>query len=149
MGITASAQTNSQSPAIADYVVAYMQLKDAMFAGDASKVKTAATGMKGKITGSVIEDSKRMESMNNLLTAIASSDDIETQRISFAKLSQYMISQLEENPVKGVTLYSDYCHMARNGKGAYWLSTDQEIYNNPYMGDKMPHCGAVDEKIGK
>src|SRR5439155_26844403 len=96
-----------------------------------------------------VDDKKKSESINSSLIAIASSDDIEAQRTAFAKLSQYMITILENNPVQGVIIYSDYCHMARNGKGAYWLSMDKGINNNPYMGDKMPHCGTMDEKISK
>src|SRR4030095_148652 len=145
MGVNANAQ-NSKMP---DYLTAYMQLKDALSEDNAAKAKTAASAMKTKVTTAAINDSKKVESINTALITIATTDDIEAQRVAFAKISQYLITVLENNPVEGVTLYSDYCHMARDGNGAYWISTDKEINNNPYMGTKMPHCGTMDEKLSK
>jgi len=139
----------AQNPGMPDYLTAYMQLKDALHEDDAAKAKTAAADMKTKVTPSAINDQKKVESINVALTTITSTNDIEDQRAAFAKVSQYIITVLENNPVPGLTLYSDYCHMARDGKGAYWLSTEKEINNNPYMGEKMPHCGTVDEKLSK
>ena len=146
IGASAPAQSTVSLP---DYLTSYMQLKDALHLSDVAKSKTAATDMKNKIVSAGIDDKKKLESINASLATIASSDDIEVQRTAFAKLSQFMITILENNPVQGVIIYSDYCHMARNGKGAYWLSMDKDINNNPYMGDKMPHCGTMDEKISK
>jgi hypothetical protein len=36
--------------------------------------------------------------------------------------------------------------MAKDGKGAMWLSETKEI-KNPYFGDKMMECGEVNEII--
>lgn len=143
------ANANAQTTGMPDYLTAYMQLKDALHEDDAAKAKTAAADMKMKIISSGIADQKKVESINTALTTIASTDDIEAQRMAFAKLSQYIITLLENNPIHGVTMYSDYCHMARDGKGAYWISLDKDINNNPYMGGKMPHCGTIDEKLSK
>ncbi len=43
-------------------------------------------------------------------------------------------------------VYLQYCPMAANGNGAYWLS-DNKIVFNPYFGDRMLHCGSVKEVI--
>ena len=40
----------------------------------------------------------------------------------------------------GETIYYQYCPMARDNKGAYWLSAVEEI-KNPYFGDAMLTCG--------
>ena len=146
IGAGVSAQSTAILP---DYLAAYSQLKYALNQGDVAKIKAAATDMKGKITGAGIDDKKKLESINSSLTMISSSDNLEAQRKAFAKLSQYTITILKDNPASGVTIYSDYCPMALSGKGAYWLSMDKEINNNPYMGEKMPHCGSMDEKISK
>ncbi|MEO8771399.1 MAG: DUF3347 domain-containing protein [Ferruginibacter sp.] len=42
--------------------------------------------------------------------------------------------------------YNDYCPMYNNGKGATWISETKDI-KNPYLGKKMPACGAVKEEI--
>ena len=43
-------------------------------------------------------------------------------------------------------LYKQYCPMAFNNQGAYWLAAEEEV-NNPYFGDLMLHCGSVEEVI--
>lgn len=151
-GAAATAQTSpkeSIQSKMPEYLTAYLQLKDALFGDNAAKAKTAATNLKAKITSAGIDDQKKVGSINTALMTIASTNDIEEQRIAFAKVSQHIITLLKNNPVSGVTLYSDFCPMARDGKGAYWVSTDKEINNNPYMGAKMPHCGTMDEKLSK
>lgn len=44
------------------------------------------------------------------------------------------------------TLYKQYCPMALNDKGAYWLSAQSDI-KNPYFGDAMLTCGEVQETL--
>lgn len=44
------------------------------------------------------------------------------------------------------TLYKDFCPMANNNKGAYWLSEVKEI-KNPYFGAKMMKCGTIKKQI--
>ena len=44
------------------------------------------------------------------------------------------------------TIYKQYCPMAFNNEGAYWLSESKDIMN-PYFGDRMLKCGRVDAEI--
>jgi Cu(I)/Ag(I) efflux system membrane fusion protein len=46
----------------------------------------------------------------------------------------------------GKTVYYQFCPMANNDQGAYWLSTEESI-RNPYYGDMMLECGEVREVI--
>ena len=48
--------------------------------------------------------------------------------------------------LSGETAYYDYCPMAFNNKGGYWLAKEDKI-QNPYFGDKMLTCGSVEEKL--
>jgi membrane fusion protein, copper/silver efflux system len=43
-------------------------------------------------------------------------------------------------------VYRQFCPMANNDKGAFWLSLDEKI-NNPYYGSSMLTCGEVKEII--
>ncbi|HLW18992.1 MAG TPA: efflux RND transporter periplasmic adaptor subunit, partial [Cyclobacteriaceae bacterium] len=74
---------------------------------------------------------------------IAQSNDLEVQRSQFQTLSDQMILLLEkvgtEKPV-----YKQYCPMADQDKGAFWLSKEKEV-RNPYFGDAMLTCGEVKE----
>ena len=43
-------------------------------------------------------------------------------------------------------VYSQYCSMADNNNGAYWLS-EQEKVINPYFGEAMLTCGEIKQVI--
>lgn len=144
-----STKVKSQSANMPEYITAYMQLKDALFSESASKTSQAAIVMKDKISKANIQDAKRLKSITDLLTAIETSDNIEAQRKSFASLSKKTQKLFDDSNIKGVKLYVDYCPMANNDQGAYWLSTEKAINNNPYMGAKMPRCGTLDQIISK
>ena len=43
-------------------------------------------------------------------------------------------------------VYVDFCQMANNNVGAYWLSVKKEILN-PYFGNDMLTCGEISQII--
>ena len=57
-----------------------------------------------------------------------------------------MMYQMAKNGNLDVPIYWNNCPMALNGQGANWLSMNEKI-RNPYMGQKMPGCGSVQETI--
>lgn len=76
---------------------------------------------------------------------IAQADNLNIQRTAFSDLSAAM-----ENMMRGALasgeVYKQFCPMAFEGKGGYWLASTQEI-RNPYYGDKMLKCGSVKDTI--
>lgn len=76
---------------------------------------------------------------------MANTTDIEKQRESFAAFTE-VVKRMLANKITSGEIYYDYCPMAFNGKGAYWLSNDKNI-QNPYFGDKMLNCGTVEEVL--
>jgi hypothetical protein len=74
-----------------------------------------------------------------------STNDIEHQREHFSNMSEDMYDLVKAFG-GGKTIYHDHCPMAKDGKGAMWLSESKEI-KNPYFGDKMMNCGTVEEEI--
>jgi Cu(I)/Ag(I) efflux system membrane fusion protein len=73
---------------------------------------------------------------------IQSAKGVETQRAAFEKISESMLMLLEAFRSNDIPVYKQYCPMAFDNKGAYWLS-DEKTIRNPYFGDKMLHCGSV------
>ncbi len=76
---------------------------------------------------------------------IKNSGVIDHQREHFETLStdiNDLITLLGTNK----TLYLDFCPMANNNKGAFWLSEVEKI-KNPYMGSSMLTCGTIKDKI--
>jgi Cu(I)/Ag(I) efflux system membrane fusion protein len=56
----------------------------------------------------------------------------------------YML--VKEAKLANAGVYHQYCPMAFNDKGAYWLSNEAEI-KNPYFGKKMLECGEVKDSL--
>ena len=88
-----------------------------------------------KVVKKITEDSK----------AIAATSDVKAQRVHFVSLSKKMYDLVKVAKYDS-TVYYQYCPMANDGKGAYWLSIENAV-RNPYYGSKMLKCGEVVETI--
>jgi hypothetical protein len=76
---------------------------------------------------------------------ISMSNDIQVQREKFVIVTTSVEKLLENNVATGL-FYKQYCPMAFNNTGGYWLSNSKEI-RNPFFGDKMLKCGRIDKEI--
>ena len=135
--------------------VSSLNLKDAFVDSDASKVQASAAEVKSsvaKVDLTLLKDESLMDWMgfmkklNESLDMIANSEDIAVQRKSFALFSDALYKSIKTLGIGGRPVYYDYCPMADNNKGAYWLSAEKEI-KNPYFGSSMLTCGSVKEII--
>ena len=133
----------------------YVELKDAFVSSDAAKVKSEASETKQALsnvnmkllTGAAHNDwMNYLSPLESSLKEIESSGDIEAQRKSFSTLSDNLYKSVKAFGLGGKQAFYEYCPMAFNNEGAYWLS-DQEQIRNPYFGDKMLTCGEVKEKL--
>ena len=77
--------------------------------------------------------------------AIEASDDIKAQRSHFKELSTAITSAVQMYGI-GQVVYNQFCPMADDNKGAYWLSNDKNVLN-PYFGSAMIECGSVKQII--
>jgi len=133
----------------------YISLKDAFVATNSAQVKEAAVKVQESLlktdmmllTGVAHNDWMTYSGgITSSLKEIQASDDIEAQRTSFSKLSDYMYKSIKAYGLGGETAFYEFCPMAFNNEGGYWLSDVAEI-RNPYFGDKMLKCGSVQEKL--
>ncbi|TNJ46966.1 efflux RND transporter periplasmic adaptor subunit [Tamlana fucoidanivorans] len=76
---------------------------------------------------------------------ISNTSNIEIQRTHFKPLSAHLISAIQ---LFGINekVYVEFCPMADNNKGAYWLSKEAKVIN-PYFGDDMLTCGELKQVI--
>lgn len=72
--------------------------------------------------------------------------DIEALREQFLSVSDLMIAMLKSYGAGADQAYIQFCPMANNNSGAFWISVDAEI-KNPYFGASMLMCGSVEETI--
>jgi hypothetical protein len=119
----------------------YLHLKDALVASNGDESKKAA-GQLEKALASVSNGKKAQDAAK----AIASSSDINEQRKTFSSLSNEMTTLVKTSKLASGSLYVEYCPMANNNEGAFWLSNEKEI-KNPYFGDMMLKCGSVKETL--
>ena len=70
----------------------------------------------------------------------------DAKRENFVFLSSAMIKSVTAFGSSNQNLFIDFCPMANQNKGAYWLSETKQI-QNPYMGKKMPNCGEVRKEL--
>ncbi len=72
--------------------------------------------------------------------------DIEGKRKSFQMVSDNMYDLIRTVRYDKEVVYHQYCPMAFNDAGAYWLSRTSDI-KNPYFGKKMLTCGEVKDSL--
>lgn len=105
-----------------------------------------------KVDMSLLEEDahvKWMSSKNDLTELLKknnSSFDLEEYRINFQKISGKIIDLTESFGINKDFVYVQFCPMAFDDKGAFWLSETEEILN-PYFGDDMLNCGETKRKI--
>lgn len=140
---------------LASVFTSYVQLKDAFVNSDMKNVQAKASETKevlGKVDMKLLSGAAHNDWMafltpiQSALTEIESGGDIETQRKAFSTLSDNLYKSIKAFGLGGEEAYYEYCPMAFNDEGAYWLSDKPEI-KNPYYGEKMLSCGEVKEKL--
>ena len=137
-------------------VTDYYALKDALVATDAAKADEAAKKLMvsaDSFKASGVSDSadmvaRYMDSVSMGSKQILSLKDetTEQKRIHFEKVSDAMFGALRAAELKNGGVYRQYCPMAFNDKGAFWLSDVTDI-KNPYFGKKMLECGEVTDSL--
>ena len=135
-------------------VDAYLAIKDALVATDAGQTdqKTAdLLAALGQVDASSLPAdagekwTEHRKIMERAATSMQAAQNVEAKRTSFEDLSKAAYALVNDFGAN-TTLYKEYCPMAFNDKGAFWLSAKSEI-KNPYFGDKMLECGEVQEVL--
>jgi hypothetical protein len=119
----------------------YVHLTTSLINEDAAEARIAANAIE---TGA--RDLPGGSSLATSASKISKTGNIEQQRTSYSELSSEMIELVKKSGLAAGEVYIDYCPMAMNDKGAYWLSGNKEIAN-PYFGDKMLSCGEIKEVL--
>ena len=83
--------------------------------------------------------------LNENVSTIVNSKKLEEQRTNFIEFSENMYALMKASKLNN-TIYYQHCPMANDGKGANWLSKEEEI-KNPYYGSMMLSCGKTIETL--
>jgi Cu(I)/Ag(I) efflux system membrane fusion protein len=140
---------------LAALFTSYVSLKEAFVSSDAAEVISRATRVAqelGEVNAALPEGAARSDwevlraAMGTSLAGMIASDNIEAQRKSFSSLSDALYKVVRAYGLGGTVAYYQFCPMAFNDEGGYWLSSEKKI-RNPYFGDKMLSCGVVKETL--
>jgi Cu(I)/Ag(I) efflux system membrane fusion protein len=133
----------------------YIEMKDAMVASNAGETAAAAkkalqalentdmTLLKGDAHMFWMEN---LDTLKSALKTISESNDLGVQRKAFVDFNPILFKKIKAFGLDGKTVYYQFCPMANNDNGAYWLSTEKNI-RNPYYGEMMLECGEVRETL--
>ena len=146
---------NENASAFKKVIDSYLELKNALFKDNGDSARVAAKHLYesiDKVPMAKLNAAQHKiwmeynEKLSYHAEHIKGTDELEHQREHFVKLSANMYKMLKELKVNVADLYYQFCPMANDGKGAYWLSEKSAI-SNPYMGRKMPTCGETKDTI--
>ncbi|TVR79684.1 MAG: DUF3347 domain-containing protein [Chitinophagaceae bacterium] len=131
----------------------YFDLKDGLVRSDAAEAKAGANALKAHLAVTEITVKGHESHIRGIVSEIGEhleqislTEDLEVQRKHFETVSDQLYALIQVTGTSGKTVYRQYCPMAFDDKGAYWLSAEEEI-RNPYFGDAMLTCGSVEEKM--
>ena len=137
---------------LADLLSAYLKMKNAFVLTDAQMAEKEAVNVQNaleKVDMKLLKGDAHlawMEILNPLkenLMGIIQMDGVEMKRSHFSVVSNQLTRALEQfGTVGSDNLYLEFCPMAFDDEGAFWISEQKEI-RNPYFGDKMMKCGVV------
>ena len=134
---------------------AYLKMNEAFIATDAAKVSAEAKNASSALAAVQMELLKgdthmawmdQLNIMKPSLQKISNSTDIDEQRLEYATFNQAFYKSLKMFGLDNETAYYQFCPMANNDQGAFWLSETKEI-RNPYFGEMMLSCGETQDTI--
>ncbi|GLU52674.1 DUF3347 domain-containing protein [Dyadobacter frigoris] len=154
----AMASAEKTTPADADplkpVLDAYYAVKDALVSSDGNTASAKATSLVKAIKAVKMDQlaseqhmvwMKVMKDLDFDADHIAETKEVSHQRDHFSSLSDNMY-KLIKSAKPSEPVYYQHCPMAKEGKGANWLSQIPAI-KNPYYGAQMLNCGKTTETI--
>jgi hypothetical protein len=155
--LSQSKNSSTFNNAFGNLLTNYYHLKDAMvLSNDSMAVKSAnllgasADSLKLselKADSSIIQMAEGyVQSISAEAKALVGEPKLEEKRKSFQMISDNMYDLVRSVRYDKEIVYHEFCPMAFNDAGGYWLSNTADI-KNPYFGKKMLSCGEVKDSL--
>jgi hypothetical protein len=151
--------TSTFTQSYSELIAAYLGLKDALVASDTAKASAAALKL------AVASDSLRVNEIQgdtsniikqtagtytSMITSsakgLAGENSLTEMRKEFEMIADNLWQLTRVVKYDGQKLFWQYCPMAFNNRGAYWISSERQV-RNPYFGDEMLECGKVADSL--
>lgn len=146
-----SPDTRPAKAALKPALEAYFALKEALVGDDTAQARLAADQLAqalNQIGQNTLESSlppvwqEHRQALQQAVEMAAQAEDIAAIRRFFVDISAQMATIIRRAKPVQQPLYLQYCPMANENEGAYWLSRKVEVHN-PYYGAAMLNCGEV------
>ena len=136
-----------------NYLVIKRNLAESSAEGASIAAKKLLANLKSFKEDKLPEDQKsfyekKAKQIEKFLSLIADKKDLEEQRVHFSAITTGIYELTKTFKANEEPLYYQFCPMAFNNSGGYWLSDSKEI-RNPYFGEKMLKCGSTTETISR
>lgn len=153
-----SSLDNTGTTLLMSFVSSYYKLKNALVAtksgaADSASVQLAVAGglFQHYLQSDTTHGATLAPYVDSILAAARSipaikDESCEKQRLAFGTISSAIYGLITHAGLKNAGIFHQYCPMAFNEKGAFWLSEENEI-RNPYFGKKMLECGEVTDSL--
>ncbi|MFD1140842.1 efflux RND transporter periplasmic adaptor subunit [Larkinella insperata] len=132
-----------------------LRLTESLIASDPAKARAEAAAARKtleainrkQLPGSAHQDwMKQLSRMQTALSSLAATADLEKQRSAYAQFSDGLYHSIKMFGIEDKPVFRQFCPMAQNNQGGYWLS-DKKAIRNPYFGEQMLTCGETKEEI--
>jgi hypothetical protein len=132
----------------------YFEVKDALVSTNASAASEKGANFVSSLKAVKMNElsmdvhmiwMKVMKELESDAQKIASSKKIENQRKALIPITKNIYTLMKVAKTDTPTYYQ-FCPMANGGKGANWLSKENEV-KNPYYGSLMMSCGSTLETL--
>jgi len=138
-------------------LASYYRLSDALVQADSVIANKVAADLKLHVdslpVGLLQMDSTRLANISGITGSISAElagfegeAGLDGKRAAFQMVSDMLFDLVKNTGLKGHTIYHQYCPMAFDDKGAYWLS-DKPGIQNPYFGHEMLTCGETRDSL--
>lgn len=134
---------------------ASLKISEALAASDlqAAQKQAAALGAAadkvpvGELAGEAKSyASDKLKEIKQSADRMVQANDIKGLRAHLQPLSEATFALTKAFGASDKPLYYQYCPMANQNQGGYWLSASKEI-RNPYFGSGMLTCGSTEEAL--
>lgn len=135
-------------------VDAYLDVRDALVASDEAAARSHLQNMQralDQVDMALLDTAPHdawmqdLQAMEAHLSHIEAADGLQALRAEFNTLSLVLAYSIQRFGVD-MPVYRQYCPMAFDEAGAYWIS-DEATIRNPYVPDDMLRCGEVVEPL--
>lgn len=155
--LTQSKNSSGFNGQFTDFLNNYYHLKDALVLSNDQMAATSANMLAGsadsldlkeiKADPSIVAMAKGyVQTVSSEAKGLGQEKDIEAKRKSFQMISDAMYDLVRTVRFDKEVVYHQFCPMAFNDAGAYWLSSTADV-KNPYFGKKMLSCGETKDSI--